>query len=83
MTHHNETKGLNDNAVLAARTLHGYNEIPQASKRGAARLIGEVVREPMFLLLLSAAGIYLLIGSLHEGLLLACFALLSIGLTVF
>ncbi len=83
MRHHNETEGLNDSAVLVARTLHGYNEIPQASKRGAARLIGEVVREPMFLLLLSAAGIYLLIGSLDEGLLLACFALLSIGLTVF
>jgi P-type Ca2+ transporter type 2C len=83
MTQLNKTEGLNDAAVRAARTLHGYNEIPQPARRGAARLIGEVVREPMFLLLLSAAGIYLLIGSLDEGLLLAGFALLSIGLTVF
>ena len=69
----------------AARRLAdlGPNELPNSSGRGILRIILETMREPMFLLLLGAAGLYLLVGDLGEGLFLMGGALATIGLVVF
>src|SRR5687767_1479356 len=66
----------------AARRLlaDGANALPTPPRRGAFRLALGVLREPMFLLLTVAAAVYLLIGDLGEGLMLAAFALMTIGL---
>lgn len=47
------------------------------------RTLRGVFTEPMFLLLLAAAALYLLLGDLGEGLLLAFFAVVTVGLVVF
>lgn len=60
----------------------GYNELPQQGRRDLAAILLGVLREPMFGLLLAAAGLYLLLGDLQQGLLLAGCALLSLGLVV-
>lgn len=60
----------------------GPNRLPEAPRKRAATLLLEVLREPMFLLLVLAAGLYLVLGDAAEGLLLALFAALSVGLVV-
>ena len=57
----------------AARRLaaEGPNTLPGARRRGPLAIALEVLREPMFLLLLAGAAIYLLLGDVHEALVLA------------
>ena len=68
----------------AARRLaqFGPNELPRGPRRGFARILAGVLREPMFLLLMLAAVIYLGVGGIGEGLLMVAFAGLSILLVV-
>ena len=60
----------------------GPNELPLALGRSLFRIAFETVREPMFLLLLGAAALYLVLGDLGEGLFLMAGALATIGLVV-
>jgi len=46
----------------------GPNEMPAPAARGIARISFETMREPMFLLLIGAAALYLVLGDLGEGL---------------
>ena len=57
----------------AARRLaaEGSNTLPSAHRRGAAAIALEVLREPMFLLLVAGAAVYLFLGDVHEALVLA------------
>jgi len=59
----------------AARRLAevGPNELPSHRRRCLARLVLDIVREPMLLLLLTATAIYLVFGDLAETLTLATF----------
>ena len=61
----------------------GPNALPVASRRGLLRTALAVATEPMFLLLLVAAAVYLALGDLGEGLLLGFFALMTVGLVVY
>jgi Ca2+-transporting ATPase len=69
-------------AAAAAEQLRrfGPNGLPDPDQRNLARLVLEVLREPMFLMLVVAAGLYLLLGDLGEGLLLGGFAIVNLGL---
>ena len=75
-------RGLDE--AEAARRLweSGPNALPPPKARGLARIILETMREPMFLLLVGAAGLYLALGDLAEGLFLMGGALATIGLVV-
>lgn len=75
-------QGLDD--LEAARRLAevGPNALPPPTARGVVRIILETMREPMFLLLVGAAGLYLMLGDLAEGLFLMGGALATIGLVV-
>jgi Ca2+-transporting ATPase len=68
----------------AARRLEsvGPNELPRGEGRGLLRIVAETMREPMFLLLIGAAALYLVLGDLGEGLFLVVGAMASIGLVV-
>jgi Ca2+-transporting ATPase len=61
----------------------GYNELPAAGQRGWLRIFLEVVREPMFLLLLAAGGIYLLLGEPQDAAMLLGFVLVSMAITIY
>ncbi|MFI5175894.1 MAG: HAD-IC family P-type ATPase, partial [Terriglobia bacterium] len=61
----------------------GPNELPTAGPRGFLRIAWEVVREPMFTLLLGAGGIYLLLGDVEEALLLLGFVFVVMGITLY
>lgn len=76
-------RGLTHAEVEAARALFGPNELPRPARRDITRIVRETLREPMFLLLLGAAGLYLVLGDIGEGLFLLLGALASIGLVIF
>jgi Ca2+-transporting ATPase len=67
------------------RRLHdeGYNEIPSRERKNLPVIIGEVIREPMFLLLVGAGLIYFILGDVEEGLILLSFVIVIIGITAY
>lgn len=60
----------------------GFNELPVGDGRGILRIVFDVLREPMFSLLLAAGAIYLVLGDLGEAVVLLAFATLSVLITV-
>lgn len=69
----------------AARRLaeDGPNALPGDGGRSWLHIVRETVRDPMFTLLLAAAGLYLLLGELQESLSLALMVCVVIGLTLY
>src|SRR6516164_7770018 len=74
--------GLSESVAQARLAAEGPNELPLADRRTPLRIVLEVLREPMFALLLGGGAIYLLLGDIKEALILLAFALLSIVITV-
>ena len=68
----------------AARRLaeHGANRLSESRVRPMWRIALESLREPMFLLLLAAVGVYLAMGDIAEGAFLMAGAVATIGLGV-
>ncbi len=60
----------------------GPNEFGEQRRRSILDIVGTTLGEPMFMLLLIAAGLYLVLGDWHEGLLLVGGAIASIGLVI-
>src|SRR5450631_1224776 len=60
----------------------GYNELPAAERRGVFRIAFEVVRQPMFALLIAGGAVYLILGDRIEAILLLIFATLSVVITI-
>ncbi|MEO8779240.1 MAG: HAD-IC family P-type ATPase, partial [Rhodanobacter sp.] len=68
----------------AARRLaeHGPNVLPGSTPRSLWKIIGGVLLEPMFLMLLVAGGLYLALGDLAEATFLLSFVFVVIGITL-
>jgi Ca2+-transporting ATPase len=77
-----EAAGLS--AAEAARRLaaEGPNSLPSTDRRSGAAIVLGVLREPMFALLVAAAGVYLLLGDLREALVLAASIVVVMAITV-
>jgi Ca2+-transporting ATPase len=74
--------GLSDAEAGARLRAEGANELPASVRRTPIRIAAEVLREPMFALLIGAGVIYLLLGDLGEALTLLVFASLSVAITI-
>jgi Ca2+-transporting ATPase len=74
--------GLSENEAQSRLAAEGPNELPHPDRRTPLRIVLEVLREPMFSLLLGGGAIYLLLGDFKEALILLVFAGLSIAITV-
>ena len=75
-------QGLQEDEAQRRLLAHGPNEIRDRERKSLAATLASIATEPMFGLLLAAAGVYLLIGDLGEGLLLAAFAAATVGLVI-
>lgn len=75
-------QGLTSEEARALLARHGPNLIHAPKRRTLFHIARDTLREPMFLLLLLAAGLYLLVGDLAEGLFLSLGAVLSLGLVI-
>lgn len=74
--------GLSSEEARERLRRFGPNRLPEPPRKRAGALLLEVLREPMFLLLVLAAALYVVLGDAAEGALLGLFAALSVGLVV-
>ena len=72
-------KGLSTSEVKDRLKLYGFNELQSAKPKNIWRIAIEVMKEPMFLLLISCATLYIILGNYKEGIIL----LLSIFIIIF
>ncbi|MEW6379104.1 MAG: cation-translocating P-type ATPase [bacterium] len=81
--HQNHFQGLSDQQAAERIRTEGYNEIPVRGMRTGLAITLEVVREPMFLLLVGSGLIYLLLGDPGEALMLLGFVVVIMATTIF
>jgi Ca2+-transporting ATPase len=74
--------GLTQTEALLRLKAEGANELPSAGQRQLWHIALEVLREPMFMLLVSAGAIYLLLGEVNDALMLLGFVLIVMGITI-
>jgi P-type Ca2+ transporter type 2C len=74
-------QGLRSDEARRRLERHGPNALPLTRQRSLLRRLMDLLRQPMFALLLGATLLYLLLGNLREGLTLAVFVLAVLGLT--
>jgi Ca2+-transporting ATPase len=75
--------GLSGAEAAAKLRIDGYNELPESKKHGIFDIIVEVIKEPMFLLLVASGLIYFILGDVTEGIMLMSFVFVIIGITVY
>jgi Ca2+-transporting ATPase len=74
--------GLDEAEAQRRLAQHGPNAVQEKRARGILDIVRGILREPMFLLLLAAAGLYLILGDIGEGLFMTAGAGVTIGLVV-
>lgn len=71
-------------AQAAQRLLEdGANALPGTGRRTLRAIVRETLQEPMFMLLLAAGSLYLVLGDLHEGLILFGLVLVVLAMTLY
>ncbi len=75
--------GLTTIEAKARLTRDGYNELPSARSKNIWRIAAEVIREPMFLLLISCAALYMVLGDYREGIIMLFTVCIIIFITFF
>ncbi|MCZ8293142.1 MAG: cation-translocating P-type ATPase [Hylemonella sp.] len=75
--------GLSSAEAARRLAIDGPNALPGDGGRSWLHIVRETVRDPMFSLLLAAAGLYLLLGELQESLSLGLMVCVVIGLTLY
>ncbi len=78
-----EISGLSENIAQARLKEEGYNELPSKKKGSFLGVVFDVVREPMFLLLIACGSIYLFLGDVEEAVMLLGFVFIILGITVY
>ncbi len=75
--------GISEQEASERLASEGYNEIPSSTRRGILNIAFDVMREPMFILLIAAGVLYLFLGDLQEALLLLLFVCVIMGITLY
>lgn len=87
MKHHgnepDQQAGLSQAEARLRLRRDGANELPASGERNLLGIALEVVREPMFLLLVVAGVIYLLLGSVSDALMLLGFVGVVMSITIY
>ena len=72
-------QGLSPEEAVRRLGRGGYNDLPIGRQREWFRIAFDVVREPMFLLLMACGALYLVLGDAEEALLWNGWALYRLG----
>ncbi len=72
-------KGLSTDEANKKFKKHGYNELPSAGSKNVWKIAVEVMKEPMFLLLIGCSVLYMILGDYREGSIMLC----SISIIIF
>lgn len=78
-----QLQGLSKEEVSKRLAEEGYNTLPSAKPRGLIHIALEVIKEPMFLLLLACGSLYLISGDTEEALMLLGFVFVVMGITFY
>ncbi len=78
-----DVQGLSQAEAAARLDAEGYNELPGTRRRSLLAMGLEVMREPMFLLLVAAGAIYFLLGDVGEAAILLSFVVVVMGTTLY
>ena len=73
--------GLSDKEVQLKLKEFGFNELSNSQPKTIFKIILEVIKEPMFILLISCGLLYILLGDYKEGIILLSTILLIITIT--
>ena len=76
-------QGLSESEAAKRLKEDGYNELPSTKRRSFFTIAYEVVREPMFLLLIGGGIIYLMLGDVREAAMLLGFVFVVMGITLY
>jgi Ca2+-transporting ATPase len=76
-------QGLSSQEAATRLREEGFNELPSSKRRSIFSIAFDVVREPMFLLLVACGTIYLILGDLEEALMLLGFVFVVMGITLY
>jgi Ca2+-transporting ATPase len=80
---HATLQGLTEAEAATRLRQDGFNELPTAKPRNLLAIALDVVKEPMFLLLLACGVIYLIAGDVEEALLLLGFVFVVMSITFY
>jgi Ca2+-transporting ATPase len=76
-------KALSESEAQTRLKEEGYNELPSTKKRSIFAIAWDVIREPMFLLLVACGSVYLILGDKQEAFLLLGFVFVVMGITLY
>ena len=76
-------KGLTDDEVQRAHQKFGYNQMKQIEKSSWLKLLFDILREPMLILLIIIAVIYLAVGNYGEALFMLAAIILVSGISFY
>lgn len=76
-------QGLTEQQAFERLAQDGYNELPSTKKRTIFHMLLEVIKEPMFLMLIACGLLYLLLGDQVEALMLLGFVFVIIAITFY
>ena len=76
-------QGLTEQEARERLAVDGYNELPSAKQRNLFHILLEVIREPMFLMLIACGLLYLFLGDQAEALMLMGFVFVIIAITFY
>ncbi len=75
--------GLSEQEAAERLAKEGYNELPSTQQRARFTIMLDIVREPMFVLLIAGGIIYFLLGDVREALILLGSILVIISITFY
>jgi len=76
-------KGLTSSQAKEKLKKEGYNNLPSSKSKNIFSIALGVIKEPMFILLVTCGSLYLFLGNLQEGLTLLGFVFLIMGIEFF
>ena len=76
-------KGLSWQEVAEHVKKYGLNELPSSKPKSIFQTAYEVVKEPMFILLVICGSLYLLLGNVQEAIMLLGFVFVIMGITFY
>ena len=77
------TTGLSEIEAVEQLSADGFNELSSARQRNILKLSYDVVREPMFLLLVACGTIYLILGDAQEAFMLLGFVFFIMAISLY
>ena len=76
-------RGLTSSQAKEKLRIDGFNSLPASKVRNYFSIVWDVVKEPMFILLVTAGAIYLLLGDVSDALMLLGFVCVVMAITIY